>query len=161
MTPGLQSITWDAYWGAHWDDTRDFSYWITKPGFVFSATRELAWADFEEAPFCTEIYDDKNPAANPNIVADKEKFKFTTKCQVPARTGRHVIYGEWGRRESTYQRFHGCIDVAFGATTIRRSGEAFRTSAGVAPAKQVDALGRRAPADGGARRKAKRLVKTP
>lgn len=144
LTSGPLSITWNAYWGAHWDDTRDFSYWITKPGFVFSTTRELTWDDFEETPFCTEIYDDKNPTANPDIVADKANVKFTTKCQVPARTGRHVIYGEWGRRESTYQRFHGCIDAVFGATSIGEGAFFRRPAPGGAPAQRVDALGRRA-----------------
>jgi chitin-binding protein len=147
MSAGTQSITWNAFWGGHFDDTRDFSYWITKPGFVFSPSRELTWADFEDAPFCVELYDDKNPTANPNIVADKTNIKFTTKCQVPARAGHHVIYGEWGRTESTYQRFHGCIDVAFGATPIFRSGSKTKAAAGTALEKkveEVDALGREA-----------------
>ncbi|MEO7779949.1 MAG: lytic polysaccharide monooxygenase, partial [Fibrobacteria bacterium] len=94
-----------------------------------------------------ELYDDKNPTANPNIVADKTNIKFTTKCQVPARAGHHVIYGEWGRTESTYQRFHGCIDVAFGATPIFRSGSKTKAAAGTAleeNAEKVDALGRSA-----------------
>lgn len=142
ITPGPLSITWNAAWGAHYDDTRDFSYWITKPGFVFSPAKELTWADFEEEPFCVELYDDKNPTANPDLVVDKTNIKFTTKCQVPARTGRHVIYGEWGRTESTLQRFHGCIDVAFGATSLHRGGAAGKAAAGASPAKSTDVLGR-------------------
>jgi chitin-binding protein len=122
MSPGLQDITWNAAWGAHYDDTRDFSYWITKPDFVFSPDRELTWADFETEPFCVELYDDKNPEANPNLVVDKVNIKFTTKCQVPPRSGHHVIYGEWGRTESTLQRFHGCIDVAFGSVGVLGNG---------------------------------------
>jgi predicted carbohydrate-binding protein with CBM5 and CBM33 domain len=118
MSSGMQSITWNAEWGAHYDDTRDFSYWITKADFVFSPTRELTWDDFETEPFCVELYDDKNPTANPNLIVDKTAIKFTTRCNVPARSGRHVIYGEWGRRESTFQRFHGCVDVAFGTSGL-------------------------------------------
>jgi len=38
---------------------------------------------------------------------------FTTRCTVPSRTGRHVIYGEWGRTPPTFERFHGCVDVQF------------------------------------------------
>lgn len=146
MSAGLQSITWNVFWGAHYDDTRDFSYWITKPGFVFSPSRELTWADFDEAPFCVELYDDKNPTANPNIVVDKTNLKFTTKCQVPARSGRHVIYGEWGRRESTFQRFHGCIDVAFGPAPILGKRGKGKTAPAAPAAKKVDALGRSATA---------------
>jgi chitin-binding protein len=119
MSPGLQSITWNAAWGAHYDDTRDFSYWITKSDFAFSPARELTWSDFEAEPFCMELYDDRNPIANPNLIVDKVNIKLTTKCRVPARTGHHVIYGEWGRTESTLQRFHGCIDVAFGSAPVR------------------------------------------
>ncbi len=113
MNSGQQTITWNASWGAHYDDTRDFSYWITKPGFVFSPAKELTWNDFESEPFCMELYDDKNPTGNPDVIVDKTKIKFSTRCEVPTRSGHHVIYGEWGRTESTWQRFHGCIDAQF------------------------------------------------
>jgi chitin-binding protein len=140
MQSGLQNITWNAFWGAHYDDTRDFSYWITKPDFVFSPAKELTWDDFESEPFCVEMYDDKNPTANPDIVVDKTNIKFTTRCQVPARKGHHVIYGEWGRTESTWQRFHGCIDGQFGTTALepKRAGKS-----GIRPIKPAsDVLGR-------------------
>ena len=39
-----------------------------------------------------------------------------TRCTVPARSGRHVIYAEWGRTPPTFERFHGCIDAAFSGT---------------------------------------------
>lgn len=151
MQSGLQNITWNAYWGAHWDDTRDFSYWITKADFVWSPTKELTWDDFEAEPFCLEIYDDKNPTGNPDIVADKTAIKFTTRCQVPARKGHHVIYGEWGRPASTWQRFHGCIDGQFGTTALqpKPGGES-----GIRPAKagvdkdRADMLGRNHPVTG-------------
>lgn len=119
MASGPQTLTWNAAWGGHYDDTRDFSYWITKADFVFSPTRELAWTDFESEPFCVELYDDKAPAGNPDISVDKANAKFSIRCQVPARSGHHVIYGEWGRTEATLQRFHGCIDAAFGASGLR------------------------------------------
>jgi chitin-binding protein len=124
MEPGLQDFLWNGSWGAHFDDTRDFVFWITRPGFVFDHTRELTWDDFEEEPFCKELYDDKTPAGNPDIVVDKTKLTFSIRCQVPARTGHQVVYGEWGRTESTWQRFHGCVDVAFsGSSSLgRRQG---------------------------------------
>jgi chitin-binding protein len=140
MSAGPQSITWNAAWGPHYDDTHDFSYWITKPDFKFSPTRELSWDDFETEPFCTELYDDKNPTANPDVIVDKTAIKFTTKCSVPARAGHHVIYGEWGRNENTWQRFHGCIDVAFGTNPVRPARGMRGRSA--APYRASDALGR-------------------
>jgi chitin-binding protein len=118
MTPGLQPITWNIVWGPHFDDTHDFKYWITKSSFVFSPTKALSWDDFETEPFCVEIYDDTKPTSNPNISADKVKSLFTTKCQIPERKGHHVIYGEWGRTGPTFERFHGCVDLAFGASNL-------------------------------------------
>jgi chitin-binding protein len=140
MSAGPQSIVWNAAWGPHYDDTHDFSYWITKPDFKFSPTRELAWDDFETQPFCTEIYDNNNPTANPNVIVDKTAIKFTTKCTVPARSGHHVIYGEWGRNENTLQRFHGCVDVAFGTSPIRPVPGALGRPK--SPSGAADALGR-------------------
>jgi chitin-binding protein len=114
MNSGMQNIVWNITWGPHFDDTKEFKYWITKPGFVFSPTAELTWNDFETTPFCVLNYDDKNPTANPNVVSDKPTSHFTTKCNVPSRSGHHVIYGEWGRLPPTNERFHGCIDGQFG-----------------------------------------------
>src|SRR4029453_8691786 len=38
---------------------------------------------------------------------------FQTKCTLPQRSGRHVIYAEWGRNQWTYERFHSCVDGVF------------------------------------------------
>ncbi|MCW7537957.1 lytic polysaccharide monooxygenase [Aquabacterium sp. A7-Y] len=116
MSAGRNKITWNILWGPHFDDTEEFRYWITKPGFVFSPNKPLAWSDFEPAPFCTLKYNDKNPTANPDVVAAKGTHQFHTYCTVPARSGRHVIYGEWGRLPPTLERFHGCADVVFDAS---------------------------------------------
>lgn len=140
MSPGIQSIVWNASWGPHYDDTHDFSYWITKADFKFPATRELTWDDFDAEPFCSELYDDKNPTANPDVIVDKTAIKFTTKCTVPARAGHHVIYGEWGRNENTLQRFHGCSDVQFGASPVLPAHRAPGRAA--VPVRESDALGR-------------------
>lgn len=116
ISAGPRKFSWNISWGPHFSDTEEFRYWITKPGFAFSATRPLAWSDFEDQPFCVQKYDDKNPTANPAVVADKAATMFHTTCTVPARSGRHVIYAEWGRNQWTLERFHGCIDVAFDGT---------------------------------------------
>ncbi|TCS41611.1 lytic polysaccharide monooxygenase [Reinekea marinisedimentorum] len=117
-TAGELEIVWDIQWGSHFSDTEEFHYWITKDDFVFDSSQPLTWDDFEEEPFCAEYYDDENPTANPNIVADKSAVTFTTTCTLPARNGHHVVYGEWGRNEWTYERFHGCIDLGFGEDNL-------------------------------------------
>src|SRR5690554_1583703 len=114
MSSGLQTISWNISWGPHWDDTEEFRYWITKPDFQYQVGKALTWDDFEEEAFCVLPYDDKNPNANPNVTTEKSASLFHTQCNVPARSGRHVIYGEWGRNHYTYERFHGCIDASFG-----------------------------------------------
>jgi len=114
---GPLNITWNISWGPHFDDTQEFRYWITRPGFVYQVGRPLSFSDFEAQPFCYLTYSDANPSGNPNVVPNKGAATFLTKCNVPARSGRHVIYGEWGRNHFTYERFHGCIDVTFGGGT--------------------------------------------
>jgi predicted carbohydrate-binding protein with CBM5 and CBM33 domain len=114
INAGTQTFSWDISNGPHFDDSSDFRYWITKPGFVYQVGKELTWADFEDQPFCDLPYNDDNPGAYPNVRADKATAHVHTTCTVPARTGRHVIYAEWGREPPTYERFHGCIDVQIG-----------------------------------------------
>ncbi len=114
MQAGPQDFTWNITWGPHFDDTYDFSYWITKADFQFSPEKALTWEDFEEEPFCLQIYNDSNPEANADIQVDKANNLFTTSCELPERSGHHVIYAEWGRTGPTFERFHGCVDGAFG-----------------------------------------------
>ncbi len=114
VSAGPLEITWDISWGPHFDDTEEFVYWITKPDFQYQVGRALTWDDFEEEPFCDLSYSDTNPNGNPNVTADKAGALFHTRCTIPERSGRHVIYGEWGRNQWTYERFHGCIDVSYG-----------------------------------------------
>lgn len=128
INSGSQLFSWDISNGPHYDDTSDFRYWITKPGFVYQVGRELTWADFEDQPFCDLAYNDDRPGDYPNVRAEKATARIHTTCTVPARTGRHVIYAEWGREPPTLERFHGCIDVQIGgggassvATTSSRS----------------------------------------
>jgi chitin-binding protein len=113
MSSGLRTFTWNISWGPHFDDTQEFRYWITRPGFVWQTGRALSFADFEDLPFCTLTYSDANPNANPNVIPNKANQSFATRCTVPARSGRHVIYGEWGRNHFTFERFHSCIDAQF------------------------------------------------
>lgn len=113
LASGQQKFIWNISWGNHFSDTEEFVYWITKPDFQFDPTKELTWNDFESMPFCKLNYNDKSPNANPNVIPDKSNNRFITLCNVPVRTTRAVIYGEWGRNSSTYERFHSCMDVVF------------------------------------------------
>ncbi|HEU4621350.1 MAG TPA: lytic polysaccharide monooxygenase [Burkholderiaceae bacterium] len=117
MTSGRKKITWNISWGSHFLDTDEFRYWITKPDFQFVVGRPLTWNDFEAEAFCVLKYDDSKPNANPDVIPDKAASQFQTYCNVPARQGRHVIYGEWGRNQWTFERFHSCMDVVFDGTT--------------------------------------------
>jgi len=116
MTAGPRNFVWSISWGPHFSDTQDFKYWITKSDFVWTTGRALSFNDFETAPFCSLAYNDATPNANPNVIPDVANAAFTTRCTVPARTGRHVIYGEWGRTPPTFERFHSCVDVSFSGT---------------------------------------------
>jgi len=116
MTAGPRDFVWNISWGPHFSDTADFRYWITKSSFVWQTGRPLSFADFEDAPFCDLLYNDATPNANPNLIPNPGAALFTTRCTVPARTGRHVIYAEWGRTPPTLERFHGCIDTQFSGT---------------------------------------------
>ena len=113
MTSGQRTFLWNISWGPHFSDTVDFRYWITKSDFVWQTGRALSFSDFEEQPFCNLAYDDANPNGNPNVVPNPGSATFLTRCTVPQRSGRHVIYAEWGRNQWTYERFHGCIDAQF------------------------------------------------
>ncbi|WP_340678031.1 lytic polysaccharide monooxygenase [Paraglaciecola sp.] len=114
MQSGNNEIVWNISWGPHFDDTKEFVYWITKANFEYQVGVPLTWDDFEAAPFCDLQYSDSSPDANPNVRPDKDNTLFRTYCDVPDRQGRHVIYGEWGRNHFTYERFHGCVDAQFG-----------------------------------------------
>ncbi|HET9313991.1 MAG TPA: lytic polysaccharide monooxygenase, partial [Vicinamibacteria bacterium] len=113
MTAGAQNFTWNISWGPHFSDTEEFRYWITRPGFQYQVGQPLSFSDLEAQPFCVETYNDANPTGNPDVIANPAAATFQTRCTVPSRTGRHVIYAEWGRNLFTFERFHGCIDVVF------------------------------------------------
>ncbi|WP_111642934.1 lytic polysaccharide monooxygenase [Marinimicrobium alkaliphilum] len=114
VSAGPLTISWDIAWGPHFDDTEEFVYYITREDFEYQVGEPLRWSDFEEEPFCDLTgYDDTNPGATPNIIPRRDLVWFDTVCELPERSGRHVIYGEWGRNYFTFERFHGCIDVEY------------------------------------------------
>ena len=115
LSSGLQTLTWNIQWGPHFLDTQEFKYWITKSDFIYRSGTPIRPEDLEAEPFCSLVYDDQKPNGNPNVIPDKANALFRTRCTIPSRKGRHLIYGEWGRNAWTYERFHSCVDVVFDA----------------------------------------------
>ncbi|HEY6510056.1 MAG TPA: lytic polysaccharide monooxygenase [Vicinamibacterales bacterium] len=137
ITAGTRIFTWNVSNGPHFDDTEDFTYWITRSTYQHQVGRALTWADLEPAPFCDEdaVHSRSGGAiidtGNPDIILNRASQTMGTRCTVPSRAAgsRHVIYAEWGRlganstpwQGGTDERFHGCIDVVFqggGGTTV-------------------------------------------
>ncbi|MEU5162149.1 lytic polysaccharide monooxygenase [Streptomyces sp. NPDC020875] len=74
--------------------------YITKPGF--DPTQPLKWSDLDATPVATY----STPRAS-----DNGYYRFTG--NLPARTGRHIVYKVWQRHDST-EAFYGCSDVVYG-----------------------------------------------
>lgn len=89
-------------WAAH---PGTFNLYITKDGW--DQTKPLTWADFESTPFST--------ASQPPSVGDPGSVSsyYYWNATLPAgKTGRHVIFSQWVRSDST-ENFLGCSDVVF------------------------------------------------
>lgn len=76
-----------------------FELYITKD--AYDPTKPLKWSDLEAQPF-VEVTDPK--MENGDYVFDGD---------VPARSGRHLIYSIWQRSDSP-EAFYTCSDVVFG-----------------------------------------------
>jgi chitin-binding protein len=81
--------------------------YITKEGF--DPTKPLKWSDLDTAPVAVH--------ATPRA-ADNGYYRFTG--DLPARTGRHIVYKVWQRHDSP-EAFYGCSDVVFGASAAAGS----------------------------------------
>jgi len=85
-------------WAAH---PGSFNLYITRDGWI--ATTPLAWADL--VPFGSVT----NPPANGGPGALNYYF---WNQQLPAKSGRHIIYIQWVRSDSQ-ENFFSCSDVVF------------------------------------------------
>ncbi|MFD9612058.1 lytic polysaccharide monooxygenase auxiliary activity family 9 protein [Streptomyces sp. NPDC004290] len=74
--------------------------YITKAGF--DPTKPLKWSDLDATPVA--VY-------NTTRTATDGFYNFTG--NLPARTGRHIIYKVWQRNDSP-EAFYSCSDVTFG-----------------------------------------------
>lgn len=76
--------------------------YITKQGF--DPTKPLKWSDLDPTPVGT------HPTPR---VSDNGYYRFAG--NLPARSGRHIIYKVWQRHDSP-EAFYGCSDVVFGGS---------------------------------------------
>ncbi|GAA0911239.1 lytic polysaccharide monooxygenase [Nonomuraea longicatena] len=75
-----------------------FELYITKPGY--NPAQPLKWSDLEATPFHRET----DPALSGG--------SYRMDAQIPARTGRHLIYVVQQRNDSP-EAFYSCSDVVF------------------------------------------------
>ncbi len=79
--------------------TTNWKYYITKPNWNPNAP--LTRNSFDLTPFCTDNYNGTQPPTT-----------YTSNCNVPARTGYHVILAVWEIHD-TVNAFYNVIDVNF------------------------------------------------
>ncbi|MGW2300237.1 lytic polysaccharide monooxygenase auxiliary activity family 9 protein [Streptomyces sp. NPDC001809] len=79
--------------------------YLTKQGF--DPTQPLKWSDLDTTPVAVH---------NTARTATDGFYNFTG--NLPARTGRHIVYKVWQRNDSP-EAFYSCSDVTFGGTAAR------------------------------------------
>ncbi|MFJ2056710.1 lytic polysaccharide monooxygenase [Streptomyces sp. NPDC087908] len=79
--------------------------YITKQGF--DPTQPLKWSDLDATPVA--VY-------NTTRTATDGYYNFTG--NLPARTGRHIVYKVWQRNDSP-EAFYSCSDVTFGGAAAQ------------------------------------------
>ncbi|MCZ7461220.1 lytic polysaccharide monooxygenase auxiliary activity family 9 protein [Streptomyces sp. WMMC940] len=84
-----------------------FELYITKDGY--DPSKPLTWSDLEARPFAE--------VADPKLVNGEYVFDGN----VPARSGRHLVYSIWQRSDSP-EAFYTCSDVVFGQDTGGSAG---------------------------------------
>lgn len=84
--------------------------YITKAGF--DPTQPLKWSDLDATP--AAVY-------NTTRTATDGYYAFTG--NLPARTGRHVVYMVWQRNDSP-EAFYSCSDVTFGTAAAATAAKA-------------------------------------
>ena len=94
---GTTSFDFDFYaWVPH--DVRYMDFYITKEDH--DPFEPLKWSDLEDEPFCRHT--------DPALTDDDH---FIMSCDLPERSGRHIIYNIWQRNGA--EAFYGCSDVFF------------------------------------------------
>lgn len=114
MSAGRQSFTW-TFTAPH--VSRNWRYFITRPGWDVNAP--LSRDAFERKPFCTR-----------NGGMQRPPSPLTHECEVPARSGYHLILAVWDVGD-TVASFYNVVDVDFGSGA---SGAAAGTATPPTPA---------------------------
>lgn len=96
MQSGTQEFSWH-FTANH--ASRDWRYYITKPGW--DVNQPLTRASFDLNPFCSVDGDNQRPPVD-----------TTHTCNVPERSGYHIILGVWDVAD-TVNSFYQVIDVVF------------------------------------------------
>lgn len=99
ISPGTQTFNWKLT-AAH--ATTSWKYYITKENWDPNAP--LARSSFDLTPFCSVDYGGVRPP-----------FTYSDTCNVPQRTGYHVILAVWEIAD-TANAFYNVIDVNFGGS---------------------------------------------
>ncbi|MEV5199310.1 lytic polysaccharide monooxygenase [Streptomyces sp. NPDC053720] len=102
-----------------------FELYITKTSY--DPAKPLKWSDLEAKPF-VEVADPK-----------MENGDYVFQGDVPARSGRHLIYSIWQRSDSP-EAFYTCSDVVFGKDG-KSGGSTAAAPAASAPTEQKIADG--------------------
>ncbi|WP_068786439.1 lytic polysaccharide monooxygenase [Paenibacillus phocaensis] len=97
ISAGTNTFTWN-FTAPH--ATSSWKYYITKPGWDPNAA--LTRNSFDLTPFCSVSYGGVRPP-----------YTYSNTCNVPARTGYHVILAVWEVAD-TANAFYNVIDVNFG-----------------------------------------------
>ncbi|WP_315794515.1 lytic polysaccharide monooxygenase [Paenibacillus sp. BIC5C1] len=99
MSSGTNTFTWKLT-ANH--STASWKYYITKPNWNPNAP--LSRDSFDLTPFCSVPYNGSQPP-----------FSYTNSCNVPERSGYHVILAVWEVAD-TPNAFYNVIDVNFSGT---------------------------------------------
>lgn len=101
ITPDADGTFEFVYYGTAPHATKDWIFYITKESW--SPGTPLRWSNIEE--FCT--------LGEVPLVQDSEnRSVYRFRCNLPERTGKHVIYNIWQRSDSE-EAFYSCSDVQF------------------------------------------------
>ncbi|MFF3948724.1 lytic polysaccharide monooxygenase [Streptomyces sp. NPDC001902] len=103
MTPGRQDLAYRVT-ARH---KGSFELYMTKAGY--DPSRPLTWSDLEAQPFAK--------VTDPQV----RDGSYVLPVDVPARSGRQLVYAIWQRSDSP-EAFYSCSDVVFGADAGKTPG---------------------------------------